>query len=321
MPTTSGPTRSPTGRTTRSMSPTRSRSRSRSHRSTTPRRSPRAPTRPSTRTRATTTSSAGRPGSSTGPSNESSQAVDFLVSNDNNGAVLRPAGDRLVGQADLLPGGQRGRLRHGHRLASMTTAASPTAASTPAARRRSRSRSPRSTTSRRSPRAPTRPCYEDSGAASISGWATGLSRGPSNESGQTRLLQRQQRQQRAVQRPAGGECRRGPELHAGANLSGSATVTVSIQDDGGTSNGGVDTSATQTFTITVNAGERRPVVHQGRRTRPSTRTPATSDVARLGDRDQHRSVQRVRPVGRLPRQQRQQRRSSSSSRPSTRRAS
>src|SRR5207247_2121012 len=32
---------------------------------------------------------------------------------------------------------------------------------------------------------------------------------------------------------------------------GSATVTVQIHDDGGTANGGVDTSASQTFTITV----------------------------------------------------------------------
>src|SRR5205823_2364838 len=38
-----------------------------------------------------------------------------------------------------------------------------------------------------------------------------------------------------------------------ANANGSATVTVQIHDDGGTANGGVDTSATQTFTITVRA--------------------------------------------------------------------
>src|SRR5262249_56266066 len=36
-----------------------------------------------------------------------------------------------------------------------------------------------------------------------------------------------------------------------ANANGSATVTVQIHDDGGTANGGVDTSAAQTFTITV----------------------------------------------------------------------
>ncbi|MGJ0485597.1 MAG: PxKF domain-containing protein, partial [Methylomicrobium sp.] len=38
-----------------------------------------------------------------------------------------------------------------------------------------------------------------------------------------------------------------------ANANGSATITLTLSDDGGTANGGVDTSAPQTFTITVNA--------------------------------------------------------------------
>ena len=37
-----------------------------------------------------------------------------------------------------------------------------------------------------------------------------------------------------------------------ADTIGTATVTVELQDNGGTANGGVDTSAQQTFTITVN---------------------------------------------------------------------
>ncbi|MCC5608589.1 VCBS domain-containing protein [Nostoc sp. CHAB 5834] len=37
-----------------------------------------------------------------------------------------------------------------------------------------------------------------------------------------------------------------------ANANGSAVVTAILQDDGGTVNGGVDTSAAQTFTITIN---------------------------------------------------------------------
>ena len=36
-----------------------------------------------------------------------------------------------------------------------------------------------------------------------------------------------------------------------SNAHGSATVTVRLQDNGGTAGGGVDTSALQTFTITV----------------------------------------------------------------------
>ena len=45
-----------------------------------------------------------------------------------------------------------------------------------------------------------------------------------------------------------------------ADANGSATVTVSLSDNGGTANGGVDTSATQTFTITVDAENDPPVV-------------------------------------------------------------
>jgi hypothetical protein len=38
-----------------------------------------------------------------------------------------------------------------------------------------------------------------------------------------------------------------------ANASGSATITINLKDDGGTTGGGVDTSVTQTFNITVNS--------------------------------------------------------------------
>src|SRR5205814_1933863 len=44
-----------------------------------------------------------------------------------------------------------------------------------------------------------------------------------------------------------------------ANANGSATVTVQMHDDGGTANGGVDTSAAQTFTITVTPVNDAPV--------------------------------------------------------------
>ncbi|MEE4175687.1 MAG: Ig-like domain-containing protein, partial [Xanthomonadales bacterium] len=58
-----------------------------------------------------------------------------------------------------------------------------------------------------------------------------------------------------------------PEITLGGQLSfqpaedvsGSAVVSVRVQDDGGTDNGGVDTSAIQTFIITVNA-ELGPVI-------------------------------------------------------------
>ena len=43
------------------------------------------------------------------------------------------------------------------------------------------------------------------------------------------------------------------------NTVGTSTFTVTVQDDGGTANGGVDTSAPQTFTITVTVVDDPPV--------------------------------------------------------------
>src|SRR5206468_7824280 len=48
-----------------------------------------------------------------------------------------------------------------------------------------------------------------------------------------------------------------------ANANGSATVTVQAKDSGGTANGGADTSAAQTFTITVTAVNDAPTFTKG----------------------------------------------------------
>ena len=48
-----------------------------------------------------------------------------------------------------------------------------------------------------------------------------------------------------------------------ANANGSATITLRIRDDGGTANGGVDVSATQSFTITVTAVNDAPTFTAG----------------------------------------------------------
>src|SRR5205814_2170297 len=45
------------------------------------------------------------------------------------------------------------------------------------------------------------------------------------------------------------------------NANGTATVSVAIHDDGGVANGGVDTSAAQTFTITVSPVNDPPVAN------------------------------------------------------------
>ena len=96
---------------------------------------------------------------SAGPANESGQTLTFQVDREHQrGALLGAAGDLPDRHADLHAGGQRQRHGDDHRRCSRTTAARPTAASTPRRRRPSRSPSRRSTTRRASPRAPTRRC-------------------------------------------------------------------------------------------------------------------------------------------------------------------
>ena len=92
---------------------------------------------------------------------------------------------------------------------------------------------------------------EDSGAYTGAGWATSISAGPSSESWQTVtfIVTNNVNALFSVQ-PAVSSSGTLTYTPA-ANACGSATVTVMAHDDGGTANGGQDTSAAQTFTITV----------------------------------------------------------------------
>jgi hypothetical protein len=86
----------------------------------------------------------------------------------------------------------------------------------------------------------------------VSGWATNISAGPANESGQTLTFHVSNDNnglfttQPAVD-PSSGDL----TFTTDPTKSGSATVSVYLTDDGGTANGGNDTSATQTFTIST----------------------------------------------------------------------
>ncbi|WP_445152113.1 HD domain-containing phosphohydrolase [Baekduia sp. Peel2402] len=93
---------------------------------------------------------------------------------------------------------------------------------------------------------------EDSGSSSVSGWATGISAGPSPE-------EDAQAVSFLVTNPFAALFSAAPAVSPGgsltftpaANANGATTVTVRVTDDGGTANGGVDTSAAQTFMLTV----------------------------------------------------------------------
>jgi large repetitive protein len=103
---------------------------------------------------------------------------------------------------------------------------------------------------------------EDAGAQSVAGWATAISQG-TGDSGQTlrfnitgnsnpSLLS-------AVAFAADGTLMFTPA----ANANGSTTITLTLSDDGGTANGGSDTSAAQTFVINVNAVNDAPSFTKG----------------------------------------------------------
>ena len=93
---------------------------------------------------------------------------------------------------------------------------------------------------------------EDAGAQIIVTWATALSTGPVNESTQTLnfTLTNNNNALFSVQPSIDPT---GKLTYTPApNANGSAIVSVVLKDDGGITNGGVDTYATQTFNITVN---------------------------------------------------------------------
>ena len=104
---------------------------------------------------------------------------------------------------------------------------------------------------------------EDSGPQFISGWATSISDGP-NESGQTLTFQVTNNTNPSLFSGAPSiNSSGGLSFTPAANANGSAAITIVLKDNGGTGNGGVDTSAAQSFTITVNPVNDAPSFTKG----------------------------------------------------------
>ncbi len=93
---------------------------------------------------------------------------------------------------------------------------------------------------------------ENSGAQTVTNWATSIDKGAANESGQTLtfMVTNDNNSLFSVQPsidPTTGTLSYTPA----SNATGSAIITVILVDNGGTANGGDDTYTTQTFTIDV----------------------------------------------------------------------
>lgn len=100
---------------------------------------------------------------------------------------------------------------------------------------------------------------EDAGPQSTPNWATAISAGPPDEAGQalTFIVTASTNPALFSVQPAVSSI--GTLTYTAApNTFGSADITVVLRDNGGTANGGVDTSAPQTFTITVLAVDDPP---------------------------------------------------------------
>jgi len=104
---------------------------------------------------------------------------------------------------------------------------------------------------------------EDAGAQSVANWATNISPGPPEEAGQTLNF--------TVTNDNNSLFSAQPAISSAGTLTytpapdafGATTVTVQLHDNGGTADGGQDTSAAQTFTITVNAVNDAPSFTKG----------------------------------------------------------
>ena len=105
---------------------------------------------------------------------------------------------------------------------------------------------------------------EDIGAQTVNNWATAILAGPANESGQSLTFQITNNTNSSLFSSGPAVSSSGTLTYTPVvNANGSATITINLKDAGGTANGGVDTSAAQTFTITVNPVNDAPSFTKG----------------------------------------------------------
>jgi CSLREA domain-containing protein len=96
---------------------------------------------------------------------------------------------------------------------------------------------------------------ENDGAQTVNNWATNISAGPANEAGQTLTFIVANNSNPALFAVAPAISSSGTLMYTPAiGVSGVATITIALMDNGGTTNAGTDTSATQSFNINVLEG-------------------------------------------------------------------
>ena len=93
---------------------------------------------------------------------------------------------------------------------------------------------------------------EDAGPQTVTAWATAISAGPANEAGQTLTFAITNNSNPALFAAGPAISSTGSLTYTPApNVSGTASITLVLQDNGGTANGGINTSTAHVFSITV----------------------------------------------------------------------
>ncbi len=183
---------------------------------------------------------------SPGPPGESGQTVAFITTNDNAGLFSTPPAVATDGTLTYLPAPNA----FGSATVSVAAVDSGGGNNTSAVQTFTLNVTPVNDAPSFAAGADQR-VRESSSARSVAGWATGIRAGPANEVGQGVSF--------SVTNDNGALFSTPPAIAADGGLTytptpyafGTATVTVVAIDSGGTALGGVDTSGTQNFTITV----------------------------------------------------------------------
>jgi large repetitive protein len=111
---------------------------------------------------------------------------------------------------------------------------------------------------------PDQTVLENAGPQTVNAWATAISPGPADEAGQTVVFQVTGNTNAALFSAAPAVSPTGVLTYTPAtNAAGTATITINLKDNGGTANGGVDTSGSQTFVINVTAVNQAPSFTKG----------------------------------------------------------
>ena len=186
---------------------------------------------------------------SAGAPDEAGQALNFIVTNNNGALFAVPPAISAVGALTYTP------ASNASGSATVTVQLHDSGGTTPGAD----TSAPQTFTITVTPvnDAPSfvnganQTVLEDAGPQTVTAWATALSAGGADETAQIlNFIVSSTNLALFAVPPAiapGGTLTYSPA----ANANGSATVTVRLHDNGGTANGGIDTSSPQTFTITV----------------------------------------------------------------------